>query len=473
MFMIINTKKKDVVWNYLGIIISLGSQIILLPILVKCLEPYILGLWYIFVSIGSIVILFDFGFTPTIARTVAYCWSGALELNKTGVKSINKRNETNYELLYFVIKTCKLVYFLIAILALLLMLTLGTWYIKNISNNMFTMEIFISWIIYAISIFFNLYIGYYSVALIGIGDISRQSRANIISKLLFLFIGTIGLIFSESILSLSIANLISGFAMRFLSAYFFYNIHDMKNLFKKIVFSNRYSIKYVLNNMWHNAWRDGFVSVTMYLTSQANTLLCASFLSLTETGIYSFCLQIVTAIANVSSGLYNSYMPALQSAYINKDKELPKRLYSTAVFLFYFIFILASIVFVFIGIPIIYYIKETFEIDRLLFVLLAINMLFLQRHRISASFIANMNRLPYVKSFIFWGIVSLIVSYIFMKYFNWGIYALIILPLIVQSLYNNWKWNTVVNNYLNMNELNLLIYGYQEFKYKFIIKKYK
>ena len=467
--MIINTRKKDVIWNYTGIIASLGSQIILLPILVRCLEPDVLGLWYIFVSIGSIVILFDFGFTPTIARTVAYCWSGAIELNKTDVTSINKKNETNYELLYFVIKTCKILYFLIASLALIIMISLGTWYIKSISNDMFTTEIFISWVVYAISIFFNLYIGYYSVALIGIGDISRQSRANVISKLSFLFIGALGLIFSESILSLAVANLISGFMMRFLSAYFFYNLHNIKGKFKQIIFSDRYSVKYVFCNMWHNAWRDGFVSITVYLTTQANTLLCASFLSLSETGIYSFCLQIVTAMANIAGGLYNSCMPALQSAYINKDKVLPKKLFSMAIFGFYFIFISGSIIFVLIGIPIVYFIKESFEIDTILFILLALNMFLIQRHRISASFIANMNKLPYVKSFIFYGMLSLLMSYIFMKYFGLGIYALVVLPLIVQSLYNNWKWNMTVNDYLKVNELELLIEGYREFRNKFNI----
>lgn len=467
--MIINTRKKDVIWNYTGIIASLGSQIILLPILVRCLEPDVLGLWYIFVSIGSIVILFDFGFTPTIARTVAYCWSGAIELNKTDVTSINKKNETNYELLYFVIKTCKILYFLIASLALIIMISLGTWYIKSISNDMFTTEIFISWVVYTISIFFNLYIGYYSVALIGIGDISRQSRANVISKLSFLFIGALGLIFSESILSLAVANLISGFMMRFLSAYFFYNLHNIKGKFKQIVFSDRYSVKYVFCNMWHNAWRDGFVSITVYLTTQANTLLCASFLSLSETGIYSFCLQIVTAMANIAGGLYNSCMPALQSAYINKDKVLPKKLFSMAIFGFYFIFISGSIIFVLIGIPIVYFIKESFEINTILFILLALNMFLIQRHRISASFIANMNKLPYVKSFIFYGMLSLLMSYIFMKYFGLGIYALVVLPLIVQSLYNNWKWNMTVNDYLKVNELELLIEGYREFRNKFNI----
>lgn len=118
--MIINTNKSDIVWNYLGIITSLGSQVILLPILIKFLEPDVLGLWYIFVSIGSLVLLFDFGFNPTIARTVSYCWSGAKSLNKIDVEYIEKDSNTNYELLYYVIKTCKILYLVIAIVALFL-----------------------------------------------------------------------------------------------------------------------------------------------------------------------------------------------------------------------------------------------------------------------------------------------------------------------------------------------------------------
>ena len=161
--MIINTRKKDIFWNYLGIFVSLCSQIMLLPILVKYLRPEELGLWYIFVSVGAIVILFDFGFTPTIARTVAYCWSGVKDLKKTDIDKIeNNTQNINYELLFYVIKICKKLYLFIAVLALFFMLILGTGYIIDVMGNNMSLEIYISWIIYAISIFLNLYIGYYS-----------------------------------------------------------------------------------------------------------------------------------------------------------------------------------------------------------------------------------------------------------------------------------------------------------------------
>ena len=58
-----------------------------------------------------------------------------------------------------------------------------------------------------------------------------------------------------------------------------------------------------------------------------------------------------------------------------------------------------------------------------------------------------------------------------MKYFNGGILALIVVPLIIQTLYNNWKWNKVVNFYLGINELILIKIGYNELKSKILSKK--
>lgn len=76
----INIRKKDIIWNYLGIFFSLGSQVIWLPVLIHYLPPDILGLWYVFVSIGGMVELLDSGFTPTLSHSMSYAWSGARDL---------------------------------------------------------------------------------------------------------------------------------------------------------------------------------------------------------------------------------------------------------------------------------------------------------------------------------------------------------------------------------------------------------
>lgn len=74
--MIVNAGKKDVVWNYLGILFNLGSNVIFLPVMIHYVSPDMVGLCYIFASIGSIVQLFDMGFNPTISHCVTYAWKG-------------------------------------------------------------------------------------------------------------------------------------------------------------------------------------------------------------------------------------------------------------------------------------------------------------------------------------------------------------------------------------------------------------
>ena len=78
----IRSSTSDVSWNYIGIIMSMGSNFLLLPFLIRFIDSEMLGLWYVYLSIGGIVTLFDFGFNPTLARNVAYCWSGAKQLNE-------------------------------------------------------------------------------------------------------------------------------------------------------------------------------------------------------------------------------------------------------------------------------------------------------------------------------------------------------------------------------------------------------
>ena len=200
-------KKNDILWNYLGLIISMSSYLIWIPIVIYFLPADLIGVWYIFISIGMIVNLFDFGFSPQIARTVAYAWSGANELRKTGVMYASKQDKPNFKLLFVVFKTCKKLYSIISILALVLLATLGTIYIMKVTAVLDNNEIFLSWAIYIISIFYNLYVGYYVVALRGLGDIVEVNKSNISAKLIMILIGVVGLKFNYGLLSLSFATL--------------------------------------------------------------------------------------------------------------------------------------------------------------------------------------------------------------------------------------------------------------------------
>lgn len=460
--MIVHTRTKDIWWNYLGIFFSLGSQIIWIPLLIYYLTPDILGIWYVFVSIGAIVSLFDFGFNPTLGHCVTYVWCGAKELKKDGTVFTTQDSKPNYALLVTVLKACRILYFFIALVTFCIMATVGTFYVQHIAYNYLSFELYCAWDIFIVSIFLNLYIGYYSVIIGGIGDIARKNKAVILSRGVFLGIGIAGLISGMGLIGLSLANLISGFALRYFSKYYLWHFHSFENIIRTYSDDKSYTIGYVISNMWHNAWRDGLVTVTAYLTGQATVLLCSNFLTLAETGIYSFSMQVINTIGGIANGMFVSYVPALQSAYVNKRRDLARILYSRSISAFYMLYCLGVTGFAIVGIPIIKWIRPNFVISVEEFLLLSLSTFLLTRHRNSAWFISTMNTIPYTFSFIFFGIISLIGAYISMQYYHMGLYGLIIAPLIIQSIYNNWHWNKKVNHYLNTTEWRILHLGIRE-----------
>lgn len=163
---------------------------------------------------GGLVELVDSGFTPTLSHCMTYAWSGAADLKKHGVSFSSEKSEPNYALVCGMLATCRRLYFAIALAATLLMATLGTVYIQRIAAEYLSWQIYATWGLYVISTFINLYIGYYSIVLTGIGDVFRRNKANIIAKGVFLSAGIVGLLSGFGILSLGVAYFASGFVMR-------------------------------------------------------------------------------------------------------------------------------------------------------------------------------------------------------------------------------------------------------------------
>ena len=96
----IKISKNDVIWNYIGIVVSLAGNFVLVPFLIKFLSTDYYGLWNVFTSLGAISVLFDFGFNSMFARNIAYSWSGVDHLTKENVDLASENSQVNYCLLY-------------------------------------------------------------------------------------------------------------------------------------------------------------------------------------------------------------------------------------------------------------------------------------------------------------------------------------------------------------------------------------
>ncbi|KIO68305.1 hypothetical protein B4065_1654 [Caldibacillus thermoamylovorans] len=452
--------KRDIIWGYLGTILRLAINVILLPIVYSFLTSDELGIWAIYISVAGIVNLLDFGFTPTLSRNIAYSWSGANELKKQSVNFVNKKSGPNIELFTNVLKVSQKIYLLISLVAVIILLSIGTVYINYVARNFTGDYLWISWLIFILALFLNIYMGYYASFLKGVGAIYEFNKATVISKVFQILITIILLILGFGLIGVTFAYLINGFLYRFLCRRYFYKYEDIGHLLKKYNFDNKYNeVKKYFSIIFHNAWREGVVSVSSYLTTQASTIMCSLFLTVSETGIYSISLQIVTVIQNVSSVLYTVYQPSMQEAYIKNNKDKSKRLMATAMLLYTILFMIGSILISTIGVYLLELIKPTSNISSLFTLIMCIYIFLLQHHQLYASYISNTNRLPYVRAFILSGIATIIIEYLLLKYTNIGVWSLLIGPIIVQLCYNNWKWPKFVLRLLDTDILEMAKIG--------------
>lgn len=458
----IKSSKSDVIWSYVGIIMSMGSNFILLPFLMRLIDSEFLGLWYVYLSMGGIVTLFDFGFNPTFARNVAYCWSGAAKLNPEGVK-YSESKEPNYVLLKKVISTCKMVYLVISLIALLLLLTVGSVYIFSISGEIFNGIVVASWIIYTAAVFLNLYFGYFATFLRGVGAVSKYYKINVFARLIQIVISIVLLYMGLGIIAVALAYLLYGFMLRFLSKSAFFKYQGLGNhisqIQEKVSFEETKSL---FLTVWHNAWRDGIVAVANYCANQASTLIASMFLTLTQVGIYSISVQLITAIATIAAGLYTAYQPAMQSSYANNNEQNSQRLMAVAMVAYSFIFWLGIIVLLVGGVPILKILKPEYIYDKLVISGIAVYNYFYKRQSYYASFISNTNRVPYVYSYLVSSIAGVIMSVLMIYLFNLGIWGLIIGQFIPQVIYNCWKWPREVYSILEISWARFVKLGFVE-----------
>ena len=446
----VKINKSDIIWSYLGVIVSFTVSMLSFPIVIFFLDGDLLGLWYVFASIGSISLLFDFGFTLTFARNITYCWSGAKGLRKEGTNA-GYTQEPDFCLMRDILITCKRVYLIISLIALFLMLTIGTGYILYISKGVSGYVHVIAWVIYAISTFLNLYYNYYDSFLRGVGSVKQANQNRVIARLAQLVIMVVLLIMGMGILGLAIASLSFGVIFRYLGKYYFYNYRDIGKELNKIKSPvDNTKIKNLFFTVWFNAWRDGIVTLSFYLSSQVSVILCSLYLTLTETGIYSVCLQIVTIVMSLSVTLLSTYQPMMQSSWIKKNMNTIRIIMSRILVVYILSYMIGVLGVLFLGIPILHFIKPELIIPIPLLLGLFLSMFILKFRDCFTTYMSCSNRLIYMKAFLISSVLCVIFSLILMHFFHMKAWGLVFGQILSQLVFNAWYWPYKANNELHL-----------------------
>lgn len=469
--MLITANKRDVVWNYIGTIVSMASGFVLLPLLVYYLTDEELGLWYVYISIANLAMLFEFGFNPTFARNIVYVLSGSHSLKYVGKGPINS-DQINWHLLNTVIASSRFIYALIATVVLILLCTFGTYYVNFISVGLNDEILYPSWIIFIIAIFFNLYFLYSITQIRGYGDVAGENKAKTVSKIFQLFVTAILLVNGAGLIGASIGFLTNSLMLRVLSFKYIRCHKSIERHRKEDCRPVKISdVVDVVKQVGGLVWRDGVVQLALYGSTQSMSIMSSIYLGLAETGTYSISLQLATAIYNFAAAYPKAFFPAMQASYAEGNLARQRSIVSSGIVAFWASTALGSICVIIFIIPMLSFIKPESSVESSLLIMMIIYMALLQQHSIFCSYIISTNEIPYMKGYLTACLLGIFFVFLLCSRFHLGSWGIILGQFLSQLIYNNWKWPKYFCNKLGLTYFQAILMGCNYWKSKLLGNK--
>jgi len=431
--------KKSVLVSVISQGLQYLSLIILLGFMLDKLSNEELGIWYVFLTISGLLGMLDLGFSPSIFRNMSYAIAGTDKLMESGYSTYTKG--VNYKLASQVVIQSKKMFLLIAVFSSILSLTLGTVYMYSLVDNFFdNQQVLISWGMFVISIFINIRYKFYTPLIQGMGLMYEYYKSIAISNIVLIFVSIILLEFGYKLIAVSAAFLISSIVNRIITAKYFNSDINICGAVKKFSHDSD-GLKGYFKTIWKNSWRLGLSSIGAFLTLKVSTLLCASYLGLELTASYALTMQISSAIAGLSSVVFNLQLPEMNKNHISMNTNILKKIILTGMFSAVAIYISISLLFLNYGLDVILFFNSETKLLPYDLMLVVLFMLFLEMmHTLSGSVLVSGNNVPFTESSILSGLAIVLLVWFGLNYFDMGIYWVIMCQFFVQLSYNNWRW---------------------------------
>lgn len=438
----IEVSKKDVIWGYFAQFFNLGSGLITLPLMLKMLSAEEVGFYYILISLGSIIALFEMGFSGQFARFLTYIFSGAQRIQKNGIADEYSTTINRY-LLACAIVTAKKIYKIISFMALVFLLSIGSWYIGYVTDGFMGIKnVYYVWIIFCLSSFFNIYFLYLNAFLQGRGLIKESKQAQVYSKIVQILIIYIMLLMGFGLISVSMANFVSPFVFRFLTYKSFFTF-DIKTIIRDNNVSKD-DMKEMFIILFHNSKKIGVIGVLSTIIGYASTVIIGVFLPLSEVGSFGLMTQIVGILATVSSTYFSIVTPKICSLLVVKDYLQVKSLFGMSIFLFFFIYAMGSIAVMFTPVIFQYFhFDTTLPSLTILIFYTAYKFVELLQSLYSQLLLAN-NDMIFFFSAVYTGVCSFLLQ-IVLLYLGCGLCGVVLSQFIPLAVYAAWKWPVYVS----------------------------
>lgn len=457
----IKVSKNDIYWGYFAQIFSVASGLVTLPLILKLLTAEEIGMNYLMLTLGTLVALFDFGFTPQFSRNITYVFSGAQALKKEGI-SVMESSTINYRLLTTMIYTAKFVYRRLAIIVFLVMLSLGTIYIYYVTNGFTNIEnsLYI-WLLFSLGTFFNIFYSYYASLLIGKGLIMQSKKAMVYSRVVQIVLTFVFVYSGLGLMGVVLANLIAPFVSRYISYYYFFT-YELNERIKVYEITKKEKLE-LFEIVWHNAKKLGLVFIGAYSINKLSIFLAGLYLSLSDIASYGLMIQLFGLLSMMSGMFFGVFQPRFASLRAKGDDKTLIREFAFSMNIYYITFAIGAISLLYLVPYFLSLISSNVILPSFSIMLLFAVVLFLEgNHSNFATLIVTNNNVPFVTSSLVAGFFIGLGDYISLKYTEYGILGLVLVQGMVQIVYANWKWPYVVCKEFRISFFSFLGIGMKE-----------
>lgn len=444
-----NSARQGMILGVLAQVLQVGVGLFMMPLALYKLSSAEIGLWYVFLTVQSLVLLLDFGFTQTFSRSFAYLFAGATRLLSEGVQH-GSGKAPDPDLLAAAIIAARRLYLMVGGAALIALLSAGSWYVLNVASDA-RLEIKTAgwaWLLFVAGVFLNIYMQWQNSLLAGANLVADNYKITIASRLVQLVLSLVGLWICSSLLALSLAYLVSIIVFRIYGGFL---IRIRLPITKAGDFSRSpQTPQELFRTLLPNAARLGLVSLGAFLITRFIFFAIASFQGLAISAQYAVAFQALIMIQGVAQVVFSLRLPQIAGARVHGDVKEMKRLFLQSIGFSWLVIITMGIGLVSCGPTVLSVIHSQTPLPSSGVLVLMLVVWFLEtNHANCATLIVMSNRVPFVKAALYSG-AGVVAGILLAGRLGCSLLAFVAVQGIVQMLYNNWKWPLQVANEIQL-----------------------
>lgn len=429
--------QSAVAWSWIMNGLRLTAGIVVLPLLATQLAKPDFDMYFVFLSLAALVPILDLGFAVSIGRAVSYAMGGATELKAQGFVPQESASGPNHVLLWKLLHTTRQLYRLLSLGTLVLLGSFGTLMVAKAVPE--TTQPTLTWAAWGLTlgaVLWEIYSGWWNVFLRNMNQVLASTQQLALAQAVKITFSCLLLLAGAGLLSVPIATLVSSFLQRYLA----------RRLVRRLLGTTAPEVaageaRALVATLWPNSWRIGLQFLSGYLAGHANTLLCLPLLGLAAGGTYGFSLQLIVICSSMAQVWTLVKWPLIGQLRIKQDHAALRRLIWPRVWLQYLTYAaLALGVVIVVPALLEWRGSEKTLLPPLWLALLALHGFLEMNYVFWGTLISTENRTPFTWPIIISNLVSFVLVLTLLKTTSLGLGALVMSPLLVNSLYNHWKW---------------------------------